>query len=81
MRLTSNLRYYFDRNGAARTTAVRDWQHLSDPLRTFPFAPRQWNIPEDYVIITRMLDAAMERTVVLREAFPETPQVLATHFW
>lgn len=64
MRLTSGLRFYFERDGSARPTTVRDRQHPGDSRWVVPFIPRQWDMPEDYAIIARVLDPATERTVV-----------------
>jgi len=80
MRLTSSLRFYFERDGAARTTTVRDRQHPGESRWTIPYVPRQWDIPEDYAIIARVLDPATERTVVSAAGVEEYGTLAASEF-
>jgi hypothetical protein len=80
MRLTSGLRFYFDRDGAARTTTVRDRQHPGDSRWVVPYAPVQWDAPEDYAIIVRIMDAATERAVVSVAGVLESGTLAASEF-
>jgi hypothetical protein len=80
MRLTSGLRFYFDRDGAARATTVRDRQHPGDSRWTVPYAPVQWDAPEDYAIIVRRMDAATERAVVSVAGVLEFGTLAASEF-
>ncbi|MGC9972330.1 MAG: hypothetical protein ABSE56_17245 [Bryobacteraceae bacterium] len=80
MRLTSGLRFYFEREGSAQTTTVRDRQHPGDSRWMIPYPPRQWDIPEDYAIIARVLDPATERTVVSMGGVEEYGTLAASEF-
>ena len=80
IRLTSGLRFYFERDGAARTTFVRDRQHPGESRWMFPFAPRQWEIPEDYAIIARVFDPVTERTVISAAGISEYGTLAASEF-
>jgi hypothetical protein len=80
LRLTSGLRFYFERDGAARTTTIRDRQHPGESRWMIPYVPRQWDIPEDYAIIARVLDPATERTVVSAAGVEEYGTLAASEF-
>lgn len=80
LRLTSGLRFYFERDGAARTTTIRDRQHPGESRWMIPYIPRQWDIPEDYAIIARVLDPATERTVVSAAGVEEYGTLAASEF-
>lgn len=80
MRLTSGLRFYFDRDGAARTTTIRDRQHPGDSRWMVPYIPQQWDRSEDYAIITRVLDPETERTVISAAGVEEYGTLTASEF-
>jgi hypothetical protein len=80
MRLTSGLRFYFERDGAARTTTVRDRQYPGDSRWMVPYVPLQWDAPEDYAIIVRTMDAATERAVVSVAGVQDSGTLAASEF-
>jgi hypothetical protein len=80
MRLTSGRRFYFERDGAARTTTVRDRQHPGESRWMISYVPWQWDRPEDYAIVTRMLDPETERTVVSVAGVEEYGTLAASDF-
>ena len=58
--LTSGLRYYLEKNSAARSYEVRDRQNGNKVIASLA----RLNRSEDYAIVSRILDVATEKTVV-----------------
>ncbi len=65
LRLTGELRYYFETDHGIHAEVVRDRQHPEKNEWKVVNAWPYWRIPADYAIVTRVLNPTTEQTVVV----------------